>query len=110
MGLGGHAGHGIFDEDDLVAAVEGCAGGGFDAEVGGDAAEEDGVDAAAAELLIEVGGVEGSPLPLGDEEIAGLKTGFGGDVGGVGRRGGALGSRGGLSAGRLRISFILTWT
>jgi hypothetical protein len=45
------------------------AGGGFDAEMSGDAAENDRMNAAASELKIEFGAVKYAPLPLGDRYI-----------------------------------------
>jgi len=52
LGFRAHGGHGVFDEDDFIATIEGCAGGGFDAKIGRDAADDDGLDAAAAKLLV----------------------------------------------------------
>jgi len=73
--LGVLAGAGIFDEHKGKAEAGALAGGGLDAGGGGDASEDDGVNAAGFELLLEVGAGEGAPVPLGDEDVAGLETG-----------------------------------
>lgn len=84
MRLGAHAGHGVLHQDLMVAAFVGVAGGGFDADVGGDAAENDGLDGATAQLQVQFGAVKGAPLMLGDEEVAGLRPDFGNDLRPVG--------------------------
>lgn len=43
-----HAGHRIFDEHDMESLLGGAAGGGFDAEIGSDAAEHNGINAELA--------------------------------------------------------------
>ena len=73
--LGVLAGAGIFDEHKGKAEAGALAGGGLDARVGGDTGEDDRVDAAGFELLLQVGSGEGAPMPLGDEDVAGLETG-----------------------------------
>lgn len=50
MLLGGGGAAGIFGDDQVKTQLPGIAGGGFDADVGGDAAENIGVDPAAAQL------------------------------------------------------------
>ena len=72
--LGVLAGAGIFDEHKGKAEAGALTGSGLDAGVGGDAGQDDGVDAAGFELLLEVGAGEGAPMTLGDEEVAGLET------------------------------------
>src|ERR1700734_2304777 len=67
--LGVLAGAGIFDEHKGKAEAGALAGGGLDA------GEDDRVNAAGFELLLEVGAGEGAPMPLGDEDVAGLETG-----------------------------------
>src|SRR3546814_7687597 len=59
---------------DLLAVALFPAGprGRFDADAGDDAAQHDGVDAAAAQLQVQLGAVEGIPLPLGDQNVGGL--------------------------------------
>src|ERR1700722_12660023 len=69
------AGAGIFDEHEGKAEAGALADGGLDAGVGGDASEDDGVNGAGFELLLEGGAGEGAPVPLGDEDVAGLETG-----------------------------------
>src|SRR5579864_6683902 len=68
------AGAGIFDEHEGKAQAGSLTRGGLDTGVGGDACENDGVDAAGFELLLQVGAGEGAPMPLGEEDVAGLKA------------------------------------
>src|SRR6478752_2101071 len=71
-GVGGAAGVG--DDDGAVAQVGGLAGGAFDREVGGDAGEQEGVDAAATQQLVQLAGGE-PPHPLvGDDQVAVLRV------------------------------------
>src|ERR1700728_1771925 len=72
--LGVLAGAGIFDEHQGKAEAGALAGCGFDACVGGDACEDDGVDAAGFNLLLEIVSGEGAPMALSDEDVAGLET------------------------------------
>ena len=53
MLLGGGGAAGIFGDDQVKTQLPGIAGGGFDADVGGDAAENNGVDTAAAQLKLK---------------------------------------------------------
>src|ERR1700688_4670448 len=62
------AGAGVFDEHEGKAQAGSLARGGLDTGVGGDACEDDRVDAAGFELLLQVGAGEGAPMPLGDED------------------------------------------
>src|SRR3984885_12743521 len=84
--LGVLAGAGIFDEHKGKAEAGALAGGGLDARVGGDACEDDRVDAAGFELLLQVGAGEGAPMPLGDEDVAMLETGGRSDLRRCGRQ------------------------
>src|SRR5581483_7816218 len=68
---GGEGGHGVLDEDEVVAEVGGGPGGGLDAEVGGDAAEHQGGDAAFAQPLVQAGALEGADGPLDHLQVAG---------------------------------------
>src|SRR5271163_5370567 len=72
--LGVLAGAGIFDEHKGKAEAGALAGGGLDARVGGDAGEDDRVDAAGFKLLLEVGSREGAPMALSEEDVAMLET------------------------------------
>src|SRR5579862_8772467 len=72
--LGVLAGAGIFDEHKGKAEAGALAGCGLDACVGGDACENDRVDAAGFKLLLEVGSGEGAPMALSDEDVAMLET------------------------------------
>src|ERR1700733_6604042 len=80
--LGVLAGAGIFDEHKGKAEAGALASRGLDAGVGGDASEDDRVDAAGFKLLLEVGSGEGAPMALGDEDVAGLKASSRSDLGG----------------------------
>jgi hypothetical protein len=68
LGFRAHGGHGVLDEDDFIATIEGSTGGGFDPEVGGDAADDDCLYATAAKLVVELGSVECAPMALSDDE------------------------------------------
>src|SRR3984885_13411315 len=80
------AGAGIFDEHKGKAQASTLTRGGLDACVGGDACEDDRVDAAGFELLLEVGAGEGAPMALGDEDVAGVETGGRSDLRRCGRQ------------------------
>src|ERR1700678_3797198 len=62
--LGVLAGAGIFDEHEGKAQAGTLTRGGLDASIGGNACEDDRVDAAGLTLLLEVGSSEGSPMAL----------------------------------------------
>src|ERR1700751_5570529 len=72
--LGVLAGAGIFDEHKGKAQAGTLTGCGLDACIGGDAREDDRVDAAGFKLLLEVGSGEGAPMALSDEDVAILET------------------------------------
>src|ERR1700722_3183970 len=72
--LGVLAGAGILDEYEGKAQAGTLAGSGLDARVGGDACEDDRVDAAGFELLLKVGSGEGAPMALSYEHVAILET------------------------------------
>src|SRR5580698_7197403 len=72
--LGVLARAGIGHEHEGNAEAGTLARGRLDACIGGDACEDDRVDAAGFELLLEVGSGEGAPMALGDEHVARLKT------------------------------------
>src|SRR5580700_7072649 len=72
--LGILAGAGIFDEHEGKAQAGTLTRGGLDACIGGDAREDDRVDAAGFKLLLEVSSGEGSPMALSDEDVAMLET------------------------------------
>src|SRR5580658_411342 len=74
MMLGVLAGAGIFDEHKGKAEASTLTRGGLDAYIGGDACEDDCVDAAGFKLLLEVGSGEGAPMALRDEDVAMLET------------------------------------
>src|SRR5579863_571937 len=80
MCSGADAGHGIFDEDELVASIEGGARGGFDTEVRGNSAQDDRTDSSPAELLIELRAVKCAPLPLRDQQVARLISALGNNL------------------------------
>src|SRR5580700_2368391 len=80
--LGVLTGAGIFDEHKGKAEASTLTRRGLDAGVGGDAGEDDRVDAAGFELLLEVGSGEGAPMALRDEDVAGLKASSRSDLGG----------------------------
>lgn len=70
MLVGGERGHGVLGEDEVVAEVGGGAGGGLDAEVGGDAAEDQGGGAVRGQQLVESGVVEAADGALDDDGLA----------------------------------------
>src|ERR1700759_2790359 len=82
VALGVLAGAGIFNEHKGKARASTLTRGGLDACIGGDACEDDRVDAAGFKLLLEVGSGEGAPVPLRDEDVAGLKASSRSDLGG----------------------------
>jgi hypothetical protein len=84
--LGVLAGAGIFDEHKGKAEAGTLASRGLDAGVGGDAGEDDRVDAAGFELLLKIGAGEGTPMALGDEDVARLEAGGSGDFRCCGRQ------------------------
>ena len=71
---------GVADDDEVEVEIARGEGGGDDADVGGAAAEDDGVDAAGVEAELEVGGVEGAPAVLGDEVVVRLGVEFRDDL------------------------------
>src|SRR6202522_958839 len=73
--FGVHARASVFDEHKGKAETSALACGGLDAVVCGDAGEDNGVNATGLELLLQVGAGEGTPVALGDEKVAWLKTG-----------------------------------
>ena len=90
----------VFGEHKGKAEASALACGGLDASIGGDACEDDRVDAAGFKLLLEIGSGKGAPVALDDEKVAGLETG--------GRR--DLGSHRQLvlrQHGRLRLAFSI---
>src|SRR6202051_1636311 len=72
--LGVLAGAGIFDEHEGKAQAGTLTRGGLDASIGGNACEDNRVDAAGFKLLLEVGSGEGAPMALSDEDVAMLET------------------------------------
>ena len=82
----GARGHGVGDEDLLVAALEGGARRRLDAEVGRDAREDDRLDGATAEMHLEVGAVERIRLMLRDDDVARLTIELRDELTEIGRR------------------------
>jgi AcrR family transcriptional regulator len=70
----------VFHKHKSKAEASALARGGFDACVRGDTGEDNGVDAAGLELLLQVGASEGAPVALGDENISRLETCRGSDL------------------------------
>ena len=60
----------ILQQQAFEAAVVGLAHGGVDADVGGDAGEDDVLDAALVEDQLEVGGAERALAGLVDDRLA----------------------------------------
>src|ERR1700677_3627296 len=67
VGGGVAVGHGVGGEDDVVAVVVGRAGGGLDADAGGDTGQYDLGDPELSEVGVEGGVVKGPPTPLGHQ-------------------------------------------
>ena len=86
MCRGADAAHRIFDEDQLIASIVGGTYGGFDTEVGGGSAQDDRTDSSPASLLVELRTVKGAPLPLRDQQVAGLIPALGNELGSGGWR------------------------
>jgi len=63
-------GHGVLDENLIVAMVKRRAGRRLHAHVGRNPGENYGVDGSAPQLDIQVGAVKGTPLVLGDDGVA----------------------------------------
>src|ERR1700758_2526121 len=61
-------GAGVFDQHKGKSQSGALPRSGFDACIGGDACEDDRVDATGFKLLLEVGAGEGAPVPLGEED------------------------------------------
>src|ERR1700741_1960280 len=74
MVFGALGGASVFDEHKGKAEAGTLSRGGLDAYIGGDACEDDRVDAAGFKLLLEVGSGEGAPMALSDEDVAILET------------------------------------
>src|ERR1700761_4404835 len=72
--LGILAGAGIFDEHEGKAQAGTLTRGGLDASIGGNACEDNRVDAAGFKLLLEVCSGEGAPMALSHEDVAMLET------------------------------------
>jgi len=60
----------VFGNDQVEAQLPGVAGGRFHADIGGNSAQDNGVDAATAQLQLQIGAVKGAPLAFGDFDIA----------------------------------------
>src|SRR3984957_11418352 len=80
MVFGALGGASVFDEHKGKAEASTLTRGGLDAYIGGDACEDDRVDAAGFKLLLEVGSGEGAPMALSDEDVAMLETSGGSDL------------------------------
>ena len=61
--------HSIFNEQNLVIPLPGIAGGGFNAEVGGNPAQDNRFDSASAQLQFEVSTVKGAPVVFQNNDI-----------------------------------------
>jgi hypothetical protein len=80
-----HIGHGVGGERDVEAEFIGVAGGRFDAEAGGDAAEHNLCHALASQVIFKVGAGKRTPGSFGHKMILGLPIQFGQQVRPVGR-------------------------
>src|SRR3984957_9279798 len=72
VGFRAQARRGIARDHEFVAKLPRLSRGRVDADMCGDAAEDDGAYAAALELGIEVGAEERAPGRLGDQNVAGV--------------------------------------
>jgi len=70
--LGGQAARGIFGKNDGIAVFPCLSCRRLDAHVRCDASQNDCLDTAAAQLQIQLRAMEGTPLALGDENVARL--------------------------------------
>ena len=61
---------GIFGDHQIKAELPRVAGSRLHADVGGNTAHDDRVNAATAELQLKIGAVEGAPLAFGDFNVA----------------------------------------
>ena len=64
----------VAEEHDAEVVLGGLPGGGLAADVGGDPADDDGVDAAFAQWLGEIGAVEGAVAGLVEDEVVGATS------------------------------------
>ncbi len=78
-------GHGVSDEDDVIAEVVSAAGRGFDTGGGGNAGEENLSDTEIAEVFIEARADKCADSLFGDEVVGGLLVEFRSELGPVGR-------------------------
>ena len=67
-------GAGVFDQHKGKSQSGTLPRSGFDAYVGRNAGQDDRVDAAVLELLLQIGAGEGAPMTFGNEDVAGLKA------------------------------------
>jgi hypothetical protein len=88
VGRGVDVGDGIFGEDQVVAVFPGAARCGFHPDAGGDACQNDLGHAAAAELEVQLGSGERPPVPLDQDDVAGMRGEVVGKFGVRRRRGG----------------------
>jgi len=73
-------GAGVEGDDDVEVVEEGVAGGGFDAEVGHDADDDDGADVAVGEPVGEGGAVEGGVVSFAEDPFSAPGLQFGGQA------------------------------
>ena len=70
MDVGQRVGGRVGEDEEAVVAVVGVADGREDDAAGADPGEDEGVDAAGAQLLVEVGGENGADAGLADDDVA----------------------------------------
>jgi len=86
MHLCRHARNGIFDEDQLVTAVERCTSSRLHTEVRRDSSHQNRSDSFTPQPLLQVRPIERTPLPFLDNQITLLKTNLRNKLRGVRRR------------------------
>jgi len=76
MFVGGHGRHGIFRKNLIEPKFKGKPGGALDPDVGRDAAQDNGCDAAPSQRQFKLCPVKGTPLMFRNNEVTGFRPHF----------------------------------